>query len=192
VGIASDAECVDFETREAWPAELFLLRIAAAAPAGLSFTGLRPLDASEGALQETVRRGSYLVTLDGAAEARDLLEAWDRTRREGRLVVRRERKGREEEITLDPATIGFDAADARTLRISLPLGGSGTVRPTDLLAALGAGRVPLSAILREGIFGAGADGESEPLAEALQRPGAVPVPLPFALPSAKGDPLQPR
>ncbi len=152
VGIASSAECLDFETSAPLAEPDFLKRANQASPGGLRFLSLETLEAGAAAPDAAHRTARYLVALGGEAQVDELVSKAGAARSAGPLTVRRTRKGKSEEIAVDPGLFTIEPAGGADVRLTVPLGSALPARPVELIEALLGTPVPLRAIRREALL----------------------------------------
>lgn len=141
VGHAGHRELVDVWLEAPWDPEAFLKAVGECFPRGLSLVACAPVPLSAPSLQSLVRAAQVRVTVP-----------WEEAREEAERRVagflaresvpwRRVRRRKEEALDLRPLVLGAQVEDASegTCRLWLRLraGAQGSVRPEDVLAALG-------------------------------------------------------
>ncbi len=133
VGVASDSEYLDLETRRPLAGDA-LERINAVLPDGLRLHALRELPRGVAALGDSVRAARYRVEVSDASRLESALRTFESA---ASLPVRRERKGRLREFDLKRELLEIDRVGEHTLRLTLTLGGgAATVRPEEAVAAI--------------------------------------------------------
>lgn len=150
LGVASEAEYLDFETREPQePADL-LRRLAGALPRGVVFDAVRPIESGLPALVEAIGAARYRLISSNGLDVAGAVEAWQRG--DGGRIVR-ERKGKMRTFELAEEVLELVALDRRAARLTLALrGGAASVRPEEATRAIfGAGADEL-ALVREDVL----------------------------------------
>jgi radical SAM-linked protein len=110
-------------------------------PAGMEVQAARLVDLAEGSLQQEVASCDWELEVLGLSGA-GLAERVERVLTAPSLTVRRERKGRHVDDDIRPAILELSVTDPEgRLRAEVATHPRG-VRPTDLIAALGAGAAP--------------------------------------------------
>ncbi|MHB1006803.1 MAG: TIGR03936 family radical SAM-associated protein [Chloroflexota bacterium] len=142
VGVTADAELVDlFLAEPLAPAEA-RARLAAQLPPGLALTATTEVDLSAPSVQSQVRAAVYVAEFEEAVP--ELGERVAALLARDAVPYERKREGKVKRIDLRPyveALTVDDAAGALTLRLKLDNGGS--VRPDEVLDALGLGKRPV-------------------------------------------------
>jgi radical SAM family uncharacterized protein/radical SAM-linked protein len=135
VGIASEAEYVDFETHDRPAVADLPARINAVLPDGIRFTVVRELRRSVPALTDGLRAARYRAHLGDGADAALLLERFGRR---GNVRIEREtKKGALRVFRLEEELLDLQPADERVLRMTLALhSGGASVRPDEALRAI--------------------------------------------------------
>jgi radical SAM-linked protein len=134
VGIASEAEHLDFDCRDYLSPEDFLERVNAGLPETIRFLALVPIGPDAAKLQDAVRLTCYSVSRGplGPEEVRRRIEAF---RRRPRHPVRRQRKGKVQEVDCVPLVEELGESDG-AIRLSLRSVGGPSLRPQEVLAAI--------------------------------------------------------
>ncbi len=135
LGVASEAEYVDFETNAPLDIEGALERVNATTPEGLRITALLRADGPAEALQDIIRRARYRVRAPGVApaaladRARDFLscERWEITRKKDRG---------ERRVNIRPLVSEMDVAEDGALEFSLVLGREISAKPSEVVTAV--------------------------------------------------------
>jgi radical SAM-linked protein len=132
VGIASEAEYVDFDTYVRLSAGAAEAEVNRVLPAGLRFLAIREIPPDEPSLGEAVRAARYRMS--GLAPA-DLARALDLRRRADTVSVERPRNdGRARTFRLGDELLALEAVDSASLRVTLALHGDGpSLRPDELV-----------------------------------------------------------
>jgi radical SAM family uncharacterized protein/radical SAM-linked protein len=135
VGIASEAEYVDFEATRALEAdEREPARIDAALPAGIRCVGLRAIEPGEAALSDAVRAARYRVHTVNGADTRALV---DRFRERGAVRISRESKGKTTTFDLGLELLDLEADLPGSFRfISAMRSQGGSLRPDEVAAEI--------------------------------------------------------
>jgi radical SAM family uncharacterized protein/radical SAM-linked protein len=180
VGVGSVDEYVDFETRFEIDRAEFSSRMRDCSPAGLRFVALRRLEPGEGSLQEEINIARYSIEMPDSSRRDDLLSRFGRARQEGRLTVSRVRKGRAEEVEIDPGRFDLVTDDGRSALLTMPIGHGVSIRPAELVRAL-LGEMPGPVAIRREALLIERDGSQ--LSPLQPRPMAV------AADHAQGDPV---
>ncbi len=134
MGVASEGEYLDFETRARLDPEEAVARLNASLPDGARFMALREIRRDVPALGGAVRAARYRVASGNGFDLGAALEAF-RTR--GRITVRRERNGKVKSWDLSEEILALERVGADRLRLTLALGGGeASIRPDDVLAEI--------------------------------------------------------
>jgi len=150
VGIASEAEYVDFDGYARLEADEALGRINAKLPSEIRFDGLTEIPHGIPALGEAVRAARYRLA---ATAGVDLPAALERLRSGPPVEVRRERKGRLRVFRLDEEILDACTLDGGALRITLAIRTDGaSIRPDEALDAIVGDRWRESILVREDVL----------------------------------------
>jgi radical SAM-linked protein len=134
MGVASEAEYLDFEVHEALDPLEALERINAKLPAGARFTSLRDIARGAPSVGEGVRAARYRA--DALAD-RDPRAAVAGFRDRGSRRIELERKGRRQAFDLDEELLTLEALDGGALRFTLAVRAEGaSIRPDEALHAI--------------------------------------------------------
>jgi radical SAM family uncharacterized protein/radical SAM-linked protein len=135
VGIASEAEYVDFETFERLDVQSTRARIDAVLPAGMTCLGLREIENAAGPISEAIRAVRFRAPVGDDVDPIDVIAA---LRSRGPLEVRRPTKdGGERTFDLTTELLDLRALDHGEVAMTLVLRPSGaSVRPEEVLALL--------------------------------------------------------
>ncbi|HXV75094.1 MAG TPA: TIGR03960 family B12-binding radical SAM protein [Candidatus Polarisedimenticolaceae bacterium] len=136
VGIASEAEYIDFETTRPLPADDSARSVNGALPDGLRFDAIVEIDAKARSLGETIAAARYRVeSLADVAEARGAIDRW---RERLPLEVRRKRKdGKVITFDLEREVLELASLDDGGARITLAMQRDGaSIRPEEALEAI--------------------------------------------------------
>jgi radical SAM-linked protein len=130
VGISSDGEVLDFETRERLDPVVLPDRINAALPEGVRFDAVREIRGAVPSLGDAVRAARYRIQLSAPDVAASLVE---RFRRRKRVTVERTtKKGGTRLFDLTEELLELEPAGDRALRMTLALhAGGASVRPEE-------------------------------------------------------------
>lgn len=135
LGIGSNAEYFDVETRAPLELDSAPARLNAALPEGLRVTALVPLDAGGPALQDLIQRAEYRAIVPGL-HAADLAERAARFAEREEWVVVRQRKGQERRIDIRPLVEKIGVDEEGALRFTLVLAKEGAAKPSEVVAAI--------------------------------------------------------
>jgi len=165
VGIASEAEYVDFEVFEPLDVERARARIDAASPAGVSCLGLRAIGAEIGPIAESVRAARFRARLGSGVDAAAAVAA---LRSRGSVEVRRETKdGQTRTFDLAAELLELEALGADAVGMTLVLRSSGaSVRPEEVVRALTGRDAVRDEIVREELLVGSGEQLVGPLLEA--------------------------
>lgn len=131
LGIASDDEVMEFELTEPIDAGQLSQHLASQAPQGLEITALRMLEEGEGKAQ--VSAAVYQFPIPAARHER-LQESLTQFSRQDSLLIQRD--GTRRQIDLKAGSDHLEFRDGN-LMFRLPVNCSGSVRPREVLQALG-------------------------------------------------------
>jgi radical SAM-linked protein len=141
LGIASEGELMEFELTEPLDPDSMRRHLTSQAPRGLEVRELRMLDKGEGKAQ--VRAAVYRFPIP--AEHRERLqETLEEFRRQDSFLIQRD--GTERQIDLKAGSDHLELRDGN-LEFRLPVDRAGSVRPRELLQALG-----VAALENEGCY----------------------------------------
>ena len=131
LGIASNGEVMEFELTEPAEAKQLAEQLASQAPQGLDIIALRMLEEGEGKAQ--IRSVTYEVPIP-TTRHEQLQKMLAQFNRQESLLIQRD--GSQRQIDLKAGSDHLEFRDGN-LRFSLPVNRSGSVRPREVLQALG-------------------------------------------------------
>jgi radical SAM family uncharacterized protein/radical SAM-linked protein len=130
VGVASEAEYLDFDTYVRQDPEEAMRRLNETLPAGVEIESLRGIRRDLPALGDTIRAARYRVQ----AEGRELAECLDAFRRRSPVTFRRERSGKSWSFDLEQEMLELVPLPDESLRFTLAVRSDGpSVRPEEAL-----------------------------------------------------------
>ncbi len=135
LGVASEAEYVDFETTAPLDIDGALERVNATVPEGLRITALLRADSPADALQDIIRRARYRVRAPGVAPAALADRARDFLSRERWEITRKKDRG-ERRLNIRPLVAEMDVAEDGALEFSLVLGREMSAKPSEVVTAV--------------------------------------------------------
>jgi radical SAM family uncharacterized protein/radical SAM-linked protein len=135
VGIASEREYLDFESRERLDPEPVLRRVNQALPHGVRFTAMREIRRDVPALGDAVVAARYRST---AVEPLDVAQALALFEAGGPKVVERSRPGgRSRVFRVDRELLSVEPSDDNALRFTLAMNGhAASMRPDEVLRVI--------------------------------------------------------
>jgi radical SAM family uncharacterized protein/radical SAM-linked protein len=135
VGIASEGEYLDFESRERLDPEPVLCRVNATLPRGVRFIALREIRRDLPALGDAIVAARYRST---AAESVDVGQALARFEAVGPQVVERSRPGgRSRVFRVDHEVLNLEPGGENTLRFTLSVSSNAaSMRPDEVLRVI--------------------------------------------------------
>jgi radical SAM-linked protein len=134
VGIESRAEHLDFEARDYLEAERFLTAMNGVLPEGLRFRALAPIGQRTPGLQESIRLTRYSASR-GVLAREEALRRIESFRGRDRHSVRRERKGKIQEVDIVPLVEEIEVDNGEIRLVIRTTEGPG-VRPLEVLEAV--------------------------------------------------------
>ncbi len=145
LGVASEAEYLDFESYDRLEPAETPQRINAVLPRGVQFEALRAIPRNEPALAQRVSAATYRAH---SANGLDLGAALDRFRARGPVTVRRESQGKTREFDLERELLRLEQVDAKAVRFTLAVNTDrASVRPDEVLEEVfGDGKKRLSLV----------------------------------------------
>jgi radical SAM-linked protein len=179
VGVASEAEYLDFESWEPLEPDAALSRINAALPPDVRFLALREIARDAPTLGELIRAARYRATSRNGLRVAAALDAF--RQRSGLAVERPRKNGGTKVFELARELLELDQLDDRTLRLTLRLHADGpSLRPDELLALIFGAAADDLRLVREELLAAaptGGAGQAPALAPPLPPPArAVALP----------------
>ncbi len=135
LGIGSEAEYFDVETRAPLELETTVARLNGTLPEGLSVTAMVPVDGGGASLQDLIQRAEYRALVPGLA-ASDLAGRAARFAELEECPVVRLRKGQERRIDIRPMVERVGVDDTGALRFTLILAKEGSAKPSEVIAAI--------------------------------------------------------
>jgi len=148
VGVASEAEYLDFESWELLDPEATTARLNDVLPPGVRFDGLRPLRRDAPGLGESIVAARYRVRTGEGHDVREAIEAF--RRREGVTVEREDKRGRTKRFDLKREVLDVEALDDGALRLTLSMHNDGaSVRPEEALREIVGERASEARLVRE-------------------------------------------
>jgi radical SAM-linked protein len=135
LGLASEAEYIDFESHDPLDLEGFLPRVNEVLPQGVRFDTLREISRQVPALGDAIRAARYRIrTRNGLSPA----AAVDRFRGDDALTVsRRKKNGKTQTFDLRSEVLSLEQLDGREMRMLLAMrGNQPSVRPEEALREL--------------------------------------------------------
>lgn len=134
LGIGSQAEYLDFDTRMPFDVARDLPEINRTLPEGVRLTAVVPIPLTAGALQDVISRARFSVRVPGGIGAEIAERARAFLAAESWCVLRR-RKGQEKEVDIRPLVAGIELFEDR-LEFTLKLSVQGSARPAEVLELL--------------------------------------------------------
>jgi radical SAM family uncharacterized protein/radical SAM-linked protein len=131
VGVASEAEYVDFDCHARVDAEELTQRVNRALPDGVRFETIREIRRGVAPLGDAVRAARYRVHADNGF---DLARCLDAFRGRSPVTIRRERDGKVWTFDLDDEVLELERLDDKAVRLTLAVRNRGaSVRPEEAL-----------------------------------------------------------
>jgi radical SAM-linked protein len=171
VGIASDAEYLDFDSYDRVEGSELGQRIRSCAPPGVEFDLVREIHPRCPALGEAIQAARYRVVANDGRGFGEL--ALPGAERPARPVRRETKKGRIVEFDLASEVIELGAVDERTLRMTLAVRTDGaSLRPDEALGAIFGERARELELIREELLVPWRGRWVNPILAAAASPGA--------------------
>jgi radical SAM family uncharacterized protein/radical SAM-linked protein len=150
VGIASEGEYLDLETRRRLDPERTAGEVNDALPAGIRLIALREIRRDVPSLSEVIRAARYRVHTGNGRSRDEKLRAF---RERGPVVLERSKKGKRKLFDLDREVIELEPVDAGDIRLTLALGSSSaSVRPDEVLGEIFGDEAVRMRIVREDLL----------------------------------------
>ncbi|HMC83849.1 MAG TPA: TIGR03960 family B12-binding radical SAM protein, partial [Candidatus Polarisedimenticolia bacterium] len=151
VGVESTGEYLDFETTRPMILEGFCAGINAALPCGIGLDEVLPVETGAPSLGDLVNGARYSVHLEKPPSGRPLrLDLADRMGEAPQRIVRRVRRGQQEELDILPSIIRIAASSEQEIEMVLRIGEARAARPDDVIRGLyGAEATPTRIVRKE-------------------------------------------
>jgi radical SAM-linked protein len=152
VGVSSEAEYVDFETRAPLDVDLGCERINGALPAGVRFLALVEVPRDLPALGEAVRAACYRVRGPHALDLPGAVREFGR--RPPGTVERRREDGKVATFELERELLALEAIDGNAMRLTVAMRQSGASMRADevVVAVVGQDHAAACDVVREGLL----------------------------------------
>lgn len=135
VGIESEAEYLDLELKEPWPASEVLNSLARQLPVGLEVLAVKALPPGALALTESIQCAAYRAEVEGLSPLQ-LQQAIEELLGKKQVLVWRRTKNGTREIDVRPGVYRLELEGDNVLKLLLACSPQGTVRPEEVVRAL--------------------------------------------------------